>query len=250
MSSLVNQNGTWVVGDDVDLTNFGLNEIDLTDGSWTLIDINSGIKTVAMENKAVKVSTNVIAQGNINQANNSLYYAPRWFRLLKDENGNQITQNDNYILIVTHQAQSSSNPPAFGLAVGTAVNPFRTGSNSETNQCFTAGALLNDSNGNNTHFSQQVIGGASAIGSNKLTTSSINRTVLNFNGKNGSISSVASSTSTNAAARVDVPAPGFQTGSQNVYLQIGLASRYASTSCSDGQIIKQIIQYKVIKLGN
>lgn len=250
MPDVINDNGTWVIQPDVDLTNFGLNDIDLTDGSWTLIDINSGIKTVAMENKAVKVSTNAIAQGSINQANTTSYYAPRWFRLLKDENGNQITQNDNYILIVTHQAQSSSNPPAFGFAVGTAVNPFRTGSTNETNQCFTAGVLLNDSNGNNTHFSQQVVGASSAIGSNRLTTSSVNRTVINFNGKNGSISGVASSTSTNAAARVDVPAPGFQTGSQNLYLQVGLASRFNNTSCSDGQIIKQIIQYKVIKLGN
>jgi len=250
MAALSNQNGTWVVEEDVDLTNFGLNDLDLTDGSWTLIDINSGIQSAAIEDKAVKITTNVIAQGNINQANSTSYYAPRWFTLLKDENGNQITQNDNYILIVTQQAQSSSNPPAFGLAVGTALNPYLTGTNAETNQCFTAGAVLNDTNANNTHFSQQVIGLGSAIGSNKLTTSSVNRTVLNFNGKNGSISVVASSTSNNSTARADIPAQGFQTGSQDVYLQVGLASRYASTSCASGQIIKQIIQYKVIKLGN
>ena len=250
MPNLVNKNGTWVVEEDVDLTNLGLNDIDLTDGSWTLIDINSGIQSAVIEDKAVKITTNVIAQGNINQANSLVYYAPRWFTLLKDESGNQITQNDNYILIVTQQAQSSSNPPAFGLAVGTALNPYLTGTNAENNQCFSAGALLNDSNGNNTDFTQQIIGQGSSIGSNRLTTSSINRTVLNFNGKNGSISVVASSTSNNSTARATTNVPGFQTGSQNVYLQVGLASRYASTSCASGQTIKQVIQYRVIKLGN
>ena len=77
MAGLTNKNGTWVVADDTDLTNLALNDLNLADGSWTLIDINSGIQATQLDNKAVKITTNVIAQGNINQANTTSYYAPR-----------------------------------------------------------------------------------------------------------------------------------------------------------------------------
>ena len=63
MAGLVDENGTWVVKDDVNLSNLKLEAVDVTDGSWTLIDINGGVQTQAFEDGAVKITTNAISAG-------------------------------------------------------------------------------------------------------------------------------------------------------------------------------------------
>ena len=126
MAGLSNQDGTWVVKDDVDLSSLKLETVDVTDGSWTLIDINNGVQTQEFEDGAVKITTNAIAAGTINQIGTTSYNAPRWFKKLKSTSGKQITQDDNFLFISTIQAQSSSNPAPFGFGIGTAIHPYRS----------------------------------------------------------------------------------------------------------------------------
>lgn len=251
MPDVINQNGTWVIQPDVDLTDLNMNVIDLTDGSWTLIDLNSGIQSTQFANKTNKITTNAISAGSVNQAASAQYYGPRWFKLLKDENGNQLTQNDNFIFIATQQAQSASNPPPFGLAIGTCIRPYATGSTNENNQLYAAGALCNNGTGNTgtSEYFQQAISAGGTIGSQRVTTGSINRIVKNYNGKSGVISAVVSSTANNGAARCSANLKNPATGSLDFFLQIGLTTRYNSTSTLSGAEIKHIIKYKIIKLG-
>ena len=249
MPDVINDNGTWVIQPDVDLTSLDLNVVDLTDGTWTLIDINSGIKTVAFEDGAVKVNTNVINAGPINQVGTTSYNGARWFRLLKDDNGVQINQTDSFILIIKQHPQSASNPPPFGFAVGFSINPYATGSTAQTNQYFVAGAVYNDGTGNSGNvndYTHQALAAGGVQGSTGLTTGSVVTNIIQ-NGHNQGFISSTTSFSTFAGSRCSKPY-GAATGSANLYLQVGLHTRHNSTSALDNALMKQKIGYKVIKL--
>lgn len=249
MSSLINQNGTWVVGDDVDLANLGLNVVDLTDGTWTHLDVTNQVKVTAFEDGAVKVNMNATSAGSINQVGTTSYNGARWFKLLKDDSGNLVNQADSFILIIKQHPQSASNPPPFGFAVGTSINPYATGSTDQTNQRFVAGAVYNDGGGNSGNvndYTHQALTSGGTQGSTGLTTGSVVTNVVQ-NGHNQGFISSTTSFSTFAGSQCAKPY-GAATGSANLYIQVGLHTRYATTSALDGALIKQIIGYKVIKL--
>ena len=60
MPDVVNENGTWVIKQDSNLSSLEINTIDLTDGSWTFLDTMSQVKTNTFAN-----NINTVNQPNI-----------------------------------------------------------------------------------------------------------------------------------------------------------------------------------------
>jgi len=252
MAGLVDENGTWVVKDDVNLSNLKLEAVDVTDGSWTLIDINNGVQTQAFEDGAVKITTNAISAGAINQAGTTSYNAPRWFKKLKNTSGKQLTQNDNFIFIVKQIGMSSTNPAPFGFAVGTSIHPYATGSTLQTTQLFSAGCVFNDGSGTtgtNNDYVNQVVASSGIIGSTKMDDTSIATTIINYSNKSGIISQTLSSVTAGTTGAIEKALVGSITGSSDLYVQVGMTTRNSTNSALSNAVQKQKIGYQVILLG-
>ena len=248
MSGLVLRDGEWVVEPDTNLANLGLTTVDITDGSWSFVDINTDIKTQAFEDGAVKVTTNAISSGNINVWANASYYGARWYKKLTDADGTQLTQADNFIMIVLQQPLSSSNPSPFGFGCGFSITPLATGSNAESNQGWSAGAVFNFSAGGvaagtDNRFVLAAIASAQAVGATNLDHDSIVRTIINYNNNRGNVNLTPS----NKTGNTDRPM-FTSTGSVDLYLQVGFGARYNSVTALEDAEHKQKIQYTIIKL--
>jgi hypothetical protein len=251
MPDVINENGTWVIQPDVNLANLDLEVIDVTDGSWTLVDNNSGIKSQAFEDGAVKITTNAISAGSLNQLNQSTYDAPRWYKKLKDSSGVQLTQDSEFIFIARHQPMSSSNPASdFGIAVGISLSPTSVGNNafSGGKQGWMGGNVMQTTAGSNDTFTIQVFGPGGLIGTPNLTTGSFAITTLPLFGKSSTLNMVTSPQVAGSYRISKVMSSNF-TGSVDLHIQVGLTNRYNSHSAPDNSVLKQKIAFKVIKIG-
>jgi hypothetical protein len=248
MSGLVLRNGEWIVEPDTNLANLELTTVDITDGSWSFVDINTDIKTQALEDGAVKITTNAISSGVVNKFVHASYYGARWYKKLTDADGTQLTLADDFIMIVLQQPLSSSNPAPFGFGCGFSIAPLATGSTTQDNQGWSAAAVFNDSaggssTGRDNEFVQNVFSGGGVIGNHALTHDSITRAVLSYNNKKGIISSTISNKD-NAISRAMITF----TGSVDLYVQVGFGTRYDSVTALEDAEHKQKIQYTIIKL--
>ena len=246
MSGLVLRDGEWVVEPDTNLANLGLTTVDITDGSWSFVDINTDIKTQAFEDGAVKITTNAITAGTINVFANASYYGARWYKKLTDTDGTQLTQADNFIMIILQQPLSSSNPSPFGFGCGFSITPLATGSSTENTQGWSAGAVFNDgtgNSGNDNDFGLIAFSNGGAIGALNLDHDSIVRTIINYNNKRGNVNVTPS----NKTGNVDRPM-FTSTGSVDLYVQVGFGSRHNSVTALEDAEHKQKIQYGIIKL--
>ena len=246
MSGLVLRNGEWIVEPDTNLANLELTTVDITDGSWSFVDINTDIKTQAFEDGAVKVTTNAISSGVVNKFVHASYYGARWYKKLTDADGTQLTQADNFIMIVLQQPLSSSNPAPFGFGCGFSIDPLATGSNTQSNQGWSAGAVFNDgtgNSGNDNDFALAAISSAQAVGATNLDHDSIVRTIINYNNKRGNVNSTPS----NKTGNTDRPM-FTSTGSVDLYIQVGFGARGNTRSALEDAEHKQKIQYTIIKL--
>jgi len=247
MAGLVLRNGVWVVEPDANLANLELTTVDITDGSWTLVDINSGIKTQAFEDNAVKITTNAISAGTINIFANAAYNGPRWYKKLTDADGDQLTQNDDFIFIVVQQPMSSSNPAPLGFGCGYSLDPLATGSNAQNNQAWNGSAVYNDgsntSTGNDNDFTNALFSNGASVGGSNLNHDSIVRAIISYNNKRGNMTHTISN-KTNVTDRAVITF----TGSVDLYVQVGLGGRYNNVSALEDAEQKQKIQYGVIKL--
>ena len=246
MSGLVLRDGDWIVEPDTNLANLGLTTVDITDGSWSLVDINTDIKTQAFEDGAVKVTTNAISSGNINVWANASYYGARWYKKLTDADGTQLTQADNFIMIVLQQPLSSSNPSPFGFGCGFSITPLATGSSTENTQGWSACAVFNDGTGNSgsdNDFVLLAFSNGGAIGAQDLNHDSIVRTVINYNNNRGNVNTTPS----NKTGNTDRPM-FTSTGSVDLYIQVGWGARASNRSALEDAEHKQKIQYTIIKL--
>jgi hypothetical protein len=258
MSNLINQNGTWVVGDDLNPSSFDLDFIDLTDGSWNFIDINNSISgSVVFEDNANKVVTNAISAGTVNQLANSAQNVPRWYKNLVDNDGVQLTTGDNFIFIATIQALSSSNPAPFGFGCGISVNPVGTGSNAnidcDQGSGFEQGWMLTfltnkqvtSNTGEQHKYDCNIVAGGAATVSN-LLTSSVVTYINNFGNTNGA-GSIAFNNIDNRLSRNNL---SINPTNSNLFLQVGFGARQNTTSALSGAEHKQKIKFKVIRLSN
>ena len=246
MSGLVLRDGEWIVEPDTNLASLGLTTVDITDGSWSFVDINTDIKTQALEDGAVKVTTNAISSGVVNKFVHASYYGARWYKKLTDADGTQLTQADNFIMIVLQQPLSSSNPAPFGFGCGFSIDPLATGSNTQSNQGWSAGAVFNDgtgNSGNDNDFALAAISSAQAVGATNLDHDSIVRTIINYNNKRGNVNSTPS----NKTGNTDRPM-FTSTGSVDLYIQVGFGARGNTRSALEDAEHKQKIQYTIIKL--
>ena len=248
MSGLVLRNGEWVVEPDTNLANLGLTTVDITDGSWSFVDINTDIKTQALEDGAVKITTNAIAAGNINLFTQVAYYGARWYKKLTDADGTQLTLNDKFIMIVLQQPLSSSSPSPFGFGCGFCKTPLATGSTTQHNQGWAASAVFNDSatntsTGRDNDFTQQLVSAGGSIGAQNMDHDSSVRTTISYNNKRGRIGSTISN-KTNVMSRNMI----IFTGSADLYIQVGFGSRYNTVTALENAEHKQKIQYGIIKL--
>ena len=246
MSGLVLRDGEWIVEPDTNLASLGLTTVDITDGSWSFVDINTDIKTQAFEDGAVKVTTNAISSGVVNKFVHASYYGARWYKKLTDADGTQLTQADNFIMIVLQQPLSSSDPAPFGFGCGFSITPLATGSNAESNQGWSAGAVFNDgtgNSGNDNDFALAAISSAQAVGATNLDHDSIVRTIINYNNKRGNVNSTPS----NKTGNTDRPM-FTSTGSVDLYIQVGFGARGNTRSALEDAEHKQKIQYTIIKL--
>ena len=246
MSGLVLRDGEWIVEPDTNLANLELTTVDITDGSWSFVDINTDIKTQALEDGAVKVTTNAISSGVVNKFVHASYYGARWYKKLTDADGTQLTQADNFIMIVLQQPLSSSNPAPFGFGCGFSITPLATGSNAQSNQGWSAGAVFNDgtgNSGNDNDFALAAISSAQAVGATNLDHDSIVRTIINYNNKRGNVNSTPS----NKTGNTDRPM-FTSTGSVDLYIQVGFGARGNTRSALEDAEHKQKIQYTIIKL--
>ena len=252
MPDVINDNGTWVIQPDVDLASLDLEVIDVTDGSWTLVDNNSGVKNQAFEDGAVKITTNAISAGSLNQINQSTYDAPRWYKKLKDANGVQMTQDDEFIFIALHQAMSSSNPTSdFGLAVGVSLVPTGVGNNGFTGgkQGWMGGNLIQTTAGSNATFTIQAFGPASLTGTSNLPTSSVMITTIPMFGRNSTVSIVTSPQDGGGSHRISKITSSGYTGSADLHIQVGLTNRHNDRAAPDNSVLKQKLAFKIIKIG-
>ena len=245
MPNLVDDNGTWILQPDADLADLELNVVDITDGSWSHIDVGSQVKSFssfAGENKAV---LNDISSGNETQFSQNAYQGARWYKFLKDSKGVQVNSDERFIFIATIQAHSSSNPAPFGFGIGTSTNPLATGSVGTSRQNFQHIALVNElvSGVGRQHEYDRLtkLAGGSAV-ANHLT-SSIVQLVHNFGkDRNGGI--VVTSNISNATT-----ATGTSTSGTNaLYIQIAIGTRYNSVSASEDAEHKATMKYAVIRL--
>lgn len=246
MSGLVLRDGDWIVEPDTNLANLGLTTVDIIDGSWSLVDINTDIKTQAFEDGAVKVTTNAITAGNINVWANASYYGARWYKKLTDADGTQLTQADNFIMIVLQQPLSSSNPSPFGFGCGFSIAPLATGSSTENTQGWSACAVFNDgtgNSGNDNDFVLLAFSNGGAIGAQDLNHDSIVRTIINYNNNRGNVNTTPS----NKTGNTDRPM-FTSTGSVDLYIQVGMGARSNNRSALEDAEHKQKIQYTIIKL--
>jgi len=248
MPDLIDDNGTWVLQPDKDLADLELNVIDVTDGSWSHIDVNNQLKSFSFSGEVNTVTLNAISSGNSTQFSNNSYQGARWYRLLKDSKGVQVNTDERFIFIATIQAQSSSNPAAFGFGFGTSVNPLATGSGGTARQNFQHFALVNElasGAGFKHEYDRLLKLGGGGIVANHLT-SSICQLVHNFGGDRSGGTVVANNVN-NAATT----AAGTNTsGTDPLYLQVGIGSRYNSVSALEDAEHKAIMKYVVIRLDN
>ena len=245
MPNLVDDNGTWILQPDADLADLDGELVDLTDGSWSFIDVGSQVKTVSFfggENKAV---LNDISAGNETQFSQNAYQGARWYKFLKDEKGVQVNSDERFIFIATIQALSSSSPAAFGFAIGTATNPLGTGSVGTSRQNFQHIALVNELQGSvgRKHEYDRILkftGGG--IVANHLT-SSIVQLVHNFGSDRSG--GVAITSNINNAQTTS----GQNTSGTNpLYIQVALGTRFNSVSATDGAEHKAKMTFTVIRL--
>jgi hypothetical protein len=246
MPDLIDDNGTWVLQPDKDLADLEMNLVDLTDGSWTLIDINSNVKSVAFEDSANKLTLNAISAGTIAQLSNNAYNSARWFKPLVDSKGTQIYTSDQFIFITTTQPLSSSNPSPFGLAVGSSINPYGTGSVGQTRQCFHYISVTNESDSSSTgtkHEYDAILKMAGGGTVSNILTSSVVQMTQAWNSKRGAgiatFSNIENKVSSNLST-ISASVP--------LYLQVGLGARQNSYSALEDAEHKQKIQFLVIRL--
>ena len=250
MPDVINENGTWVIQPDVDLSSLQLETIDLTDGTWTLVDPNSGIKTLSFEDDANKVITNAISAGTLNNfGQGTAYNSPRWYRNLTDSNGVQLTTGDNFILLSSIQGVSASNVSGFGFACGTALRPTATGSNA-SNQGYSFHGLVYEGvgsdGGNPDELQSFALGGSTT--NNNIFTSSAALGVFNFGFKHEGAYGVSYSNGINKKIRGFTVA-NITSSTHPLVLQVGFGTRQNSFLCLDNANHKMKLKFKVIKVG-
>ena len=247
MPNLVDDNGTWILQPDADLADLELNVVDITDGSWSHIDVGDQIKSFSFfggENKAV---LNDISSGNETQFSQNAYQGARWYKLLKDSKGVQVNSDERFIFIATIQAHSSSNPAPFGFGIGTSTNPLGTGSVGTSRQNFQHVSLVNELHGSvgRKHEYDRLLklsgGGAVA---NHLT-SSIVQLVHNFgNDRSGGVAITSNISNATTSAGTNT------SGTNALYIQIAIGTRYNSVNASEDAEHKATMKYAVIRLDN
>lgn len=245
MPDLIDDNGTWVLQPDKDLADLEMNVIDVTDGSWSHIDVNSQVKSISFSGEINTVTLNAVSSGNSTQFSNNDYQGARWYKLLKDSKGVQVNTDERFIFIATIQAQSSSNPAAFGFGFGTSVDPLATGSVGTARQNFQHFALVNESAsgaGFEHEYDRLLKLGGGGVVSNHLT-SSICQLTHNFGGdRSGGV------LVTNNINLVTTTAGTNTSGTDPLYLQVGIGTRYNTVSALEDAEHKAIMKYVVIRL--
>jgi len=250
MPDVINDNGTWVIQPDVDLSSFQLETINLSDGSWTLVDPNSGIKTLTFEDEANKVVTNAISAGTINNpAQDTAYNGPRWYKNLTDTNGTQLTTGDSFILISSIQGVSASNTSPFGFFCGTSLRPLATGSN-PANQAFSFHGLLyadlGSGNSGDPNKLTSIADGGSAT-NNNIFTSSAATCVFNFGFKGEGAYAVTYTNGINKKIRGFTVA-NLTSSTHPLSFQIGFAARQNTHECLDNANHKMKLKFKIIRM--
>lgn len=246
MPDVINENGTWVIKQDSNLSELDLNVVDLADGSWNFIDVNGQVQTNTFSDGKNTLTLNAISAGNQNINTDNTYQGARWYRLLYYEDGTQVNSRDNFIFIATIQAHSSSNPSPFGLAIGTARNPLETGSVGVANQTFQHIGLANEKVTNNTGRSHEydryfkLAGGSTNA---NMTTASVMELTHKFSaGRNYGLLSVAANDIQGAANG------SFYTASLPLFLQVGVITRFNTNEAISGAQHRHTLKYKIIKL--
>jgi len=127
------ENGKWILGPDsggVDLDNIKNTRVDLTDGTWTLQDNLSAIQSVSHASDVNTVVFNAISAGAANQISSGTSYdGPRWYKLLKDNGGTQITSDDLFQMTFKIEPQNTATAPCPScVMLGISESPTSIGS--------------------------------------------------------------------------------------------------------------------------
>ena len=245
MPDLIDDNGTWVLQPDKDLADLEMNVIDVTDGSWSHIDVNSQVKSFSFSGEVNTATLNAVSSGTSTQFSNNAYQGARWYKLLKDSKGVQVNTDERFIFIATIQAQSSSNPAAFGYGFGTSVDPLATGSVGSARQNFQHIALVNELQsgaGFKHEYNRMLKLAGGGVVANHLT-SSICQLIHNFGDERSGGSVV-----TNNISNCTIAAGTNTSGTDPLYLQVGIGTRYNTVSALEDAEHKAIMKYVVIRL--
>ena len=160
------EGGKWILGPGggVDLDDIKNTRIDLTDGTWTLQDNLSAIQSVSHASDVNTVVFNAIAAGAANQISSStLYNGPRWYKLLKDNSGTQITSDDLFQMTFKIEPQNTATAPCPScVMLGISESPTSVGSNNTKTFGLT---LLRSGASSNTGFLDKFISGVHASSS-------------------------------------------------------------------------------------
>jgi len=246
MPDVINDNGTWVIKEDINITNLKTNVVELTDGSWTFIDPMSQVKSNTFANKINTVTLQDIAAGNANQNTQNDFQGARWYKLLKYDDGTQVNSEDNFIFIASVQAHSSSNPSPFGLAIGTARDPLATGSVGLTRQTFQHVGYTNETVNTNTGRSHEYdrmikLAGGSAAANH--TTASVSELTHKFSaGKNYGIISTPERDNQTFVNGTEY------TSNVSIYLQVAVITRFNTNEALEDAQHRHTLKYQVIKV--
>jgi len=211
--------------------------IDLTDGTWTLLDPDNLVSGVTFGSGQNTVTWNALAAGSVdyNWGGGTTHRAPRWYKLLSI-GGSQVTSVNHLVFTSRFQGDPASTDFNQAVAVGVAIDPTsttaatidgsggyftRSGGGSPELGTWQVNSSTKSGNANNVFGVTTVMRGHNALGSGVYLNSTATDTIQTSGSRNSN---------QNAAV----------TGTQNVYVMVGVGTRGNSdtVSAGDTQVFK------------
>lgn len=211
------------------LANLPLTVVDLTDGSWTLEDPDNLVASVTHAGGDNIVTWNALAAGSAdyNWSGGTNHRAPRWYKLL-DIDGTQVVSTDHLAFTSRLQNNPSVNDFDQQVVIGAAFDPTSTVASTIDG---TGGMFAKTASGNPAYGTWQVNSSTSGTNANNLYGVA---TVLRGHNALGSgvyLNSDSSSVVRGAGSRNSNQLAA-TTGSQNVYVMVGVGPRANTNTIS------------------
>jgi len=208
-------------------------DIDLTDVSWTELDPDSTVKSHAFASGDNTVVMNALGSGSTDYAwtSGSNHRAPRWYKGLFDSDGNRLTSDDSFVLIVRIAKGAPSAEYATEVVVGVAEDPTSTTATTIKG----VGHVLDYTDGGNPGY------GAWTVNANTSTTNANNvrgECTVQVGGRRVIAAVYAAIKSDDTAQGANSRnANTTYTAATDLFIMVGVGTRGASTIAEDDEAV-------------